>query len=317
MTATHSKKPAVPSTVAAEIYDEVAYSYDGTLEGLLSAIFAAYERHEYPSDVTPDRFLQPRLGQRVSYIDTDFSHADRVAAGIRRLCGSYSFEAVKRAALSDDPAAGTAAYRFVRFAIDEQNRRDCATCRKSSTCSGARNKGPCPRRRAAAFSDITHPAVEPLFKITRAVNNECEHMRQFIRFEHLRDEEGHDVWFARCNPNASVVPLIMGHFVERFSVQPFIIYDEVHHLAGVYDGDEWYLVNTGNAENLTVPLPDPVAQEALYSEAWRTFYRCVSIDARYNPELRRHFMPKRFWKNITEMQENTGSSKFPYNPRLE
>lgn len=286
-----------------EIYDEVAYAYDGTLEGLLSAIFAAYANHEYPSDVAPARLLQPRLGQRVAYIDTNEPHAKRVAAGIRRQCGSYSFEAVKRASLSDEPDAGTAAYRFVRYAMDEQKRRDCAACRKSASCPGARGKGPCPKRRAAAFSDISHPAVEPLFKITRAINNECEHMRQFIRFQHLGDGQAQDLWFARCNPKASVVPLIMPHFVGRFSVQPFIIYDEVHHMAGVYDGGDWYLVNTGSAENLTLPLPDPTAEEQLYSEAWRTFYRCVSIDARYNPELRRHFMPKRFWKNLTEMQE--------------
>ena len=38
-------------------------------------------------------------------------------------------------------------------------------------------------------------------------------------------------------------------------------------------------------------------------QAWRLFYRSVSIDARYNPELRTHFMPKRFWKNLTEVQE--------------
>ena len=40
------------------------------------------------------------------------------------------------------------------------------------------------------------------------------------------------------------------------------------------------------------------------SEAWRTFYKSVSIDARYHPELRRQFVPKRFWKNLTELQES-------------
>ena len=37
--------PATPSPPP-DIYDEVAYAYDGSLEGLLSAVFAAYERHE-------------------------------------------------------------------------------------------------------------------------------------------------------------------------------------------------------------------------------------------------------------------------------
>ena len=36
--------PATPSPPP-DIYDEVAYAYDGSLEGLLSAVFAAYERN--------------------------------------------------------------------------------------------------------------------------------------------------------------------------------------------------------------------------------------------------------------------------------
>ena len=128
-------------------------------------------------------------------------------------------------------------------------------------------------------------------------------MRQFVRFQHLAGE-GADVWFARVNPKASVVPLIMDHFVERLGVQPFIIYDEVHHLAGVYDGGDWQLVNTEGAGDLERALPDRTADEALMSEAWRTFYKSASIDARYHPELRRQFMPERFWKNLTELQES-------------
>ena len=61
--------PATPSPPP-DIYDEVAYAYDGSLEGLLSAVFAAYERHERPTDVAPEERLQPRLGQRVALIRT-------------------------------------------------------------------------------------------------------------------------------------------------------------------------------------------------------------------------------------------------------
>ncbi len=42
---------------------EVAYVYDGTLEGLLSAIFYAYQSGEDPQDIDTQQRLQPRLGQ--------------------------------------------------------------------------------------------------------------------------------------------------------------------------------------------------------------------------------------------------------------
>ena len=43
--------------------------------------------------------------------------------------------------------------------------------------------------------------------------------------------------------------------------------------------------------------------DAFYEQAWKTFYDSVAIDARYNPELRRSFMPKRLWKNIVELSD--------------
>ncbi len=286
-----------------EMYDEVAYAYDGTLEGLLTAIFSSYANHEDPTDVEPARRLQPRLGQRVAVIETNPDYALRVLRGVRNRCGWQAALALKRAAVSDEPDAGTAAYRFVRYATDEQKRRDCDHCRKRATCKGRGGMGPCPKQRGRAFSDITHPAVERLFQISRSISQECEHMRQFIRFEHLGGE-GASLWFARCNPKAAVIPLVMDHFVERLSDMPFIIYDEVHEMTGVYDGGDWYLVNTAGQGDLARALPASTADEALYAEAWRTFYRSVSIDARMNPELRRRFMPKRFWKNLTEMKED-------------
>ena len=120
-------------------------------------------------------------------------------------------------------------------------------------------------------------------------------MMQFLRFEHL---EG-GLWFARCNPQANVVPLLMDWFSGRFNTQPFVIHDEGHDLAGVYEGSDWYLVRTDRLD-----LPGPAADERAMKDAWKRFYRTIAVESRYNPELRRQFMPKRLWKNITELQED-------------
>ena len=206
-------------TVNSEIYDEIAYCYDGTLEGLLCSIFTAYEMHENPTDVICEDVLQPRLSQRIAVIDTNLEKALRVKNGLKRKAGWSSYNAVLKAACSARPDAGTIAYKFVRYAMDE-------------------HKG---KRRP--YSNISHPAVSPLFELNRSISQECEHMRQFIRFEHLKGDDG-NIWYAKCNPRDSVIPLVMNHFVERFSVQPFIIHDENHDIAGVFDGTTWYLVRT-------------------------------------------------------------------------
>ena len=85
----------------------------------------------------------------------------------------------------------------------------------------------------------------------------------------------------------------------RCNTQPLLIVDGAHNCGGVYEGRDWYLVQTENVDR-----PDRASEERLMQQAWKRFYDTVAVEARYNPELRRQFMPKRFWKNITEMQED-------------
>lgn len=248
-----------------------AYLYDGTLEGLLSAVFAAYERRELPDEVVAEQVYAPRLGQDSLVVATDYEHAERVRRGVERAAGRATFTAIVRASASDAYDAGTVVYRFVRYVMAR----------------------PPAMRGSPVLDDLANPVVADLVRLSQRTVNECEKMRQFVRFSHL--ENG--VWFARCNPNASVVPLVMGYFAARLNDQPFIIYDENHRIAGVYDGTRWELVRGD-----VVDLPAATAHDAQMQEAWKRFYDTLSVDARYNPELRRHFMPVRLWKNLTEMK---------------
>ncbi len=292
-----------PSTAASascegtvdDIYTQLAYLYDGTTEGLLSAVFCAYARHEHPLDVISEDRFQPRLGQNAVLIATSEEQAGRVERGLAALCGRGVANAVIIASRSDDAAIGTIVLAFVRHALDLARQGRIVPCEQHS-CSGAH----CSKRTRCALSDITHEHVEPLLGELRHVLNERHRMLQFIRFEH-RDN---GVWFARCNPNASVVPLLMDSFRARFGGEPFVIFDETHRIAGVCDGRTWNLVDE---RSFPISLPPRAADEATMQHAWRAFYRAVSVEPRYHPELRRQFMPKRLWRNLTELQEELPS----------
>ena len=252
----------------------VAYVYDSTPEGLLTAVFQAYANHEDPQDIVRESAYQPRLGQSVRTVETDSALAERVRRGLVRTTGNDGFSAVLHASLSDDPDAGTIVYRFVRYAMR-------------------------PGKHRAAIGEITHPAVAPLIALDRSVMNERHLMQQFLRFERL---EG-NAWFARCSPKASVVPLLMDWFSARFNDVPFMIFDEAHGMAGIYEGSGWRLVETSEVE-----LPAQATDEVAMQRAWKRFYDTASVEARYHPELRRQFMPKRFWKHLPEMDERNGGA---------
>lgn len=264
-----ANRAPVPDT-----YLSLAYAHDGTLEGLLTAVFCAYENHEDPADIAPAEELQPRLGQYVRDIETDPALAKRVANGLCRVAGNDAYNLVKVVALSCAPDCGTLVYRFIRFAMKAGRLWD---------------------------RDVMHPVVEPMLAVKRSMATEKEHVLQFMRFEEL---EG-GLWFATCNPKANLIPFVMDFFSARYNTQRFIVYDEVHKIAGVHEScgsTSWYLVpteGTGFPDN----LPSRSDSERIMRRAWKTFYDSVSVESRYNPELRVHWMPKRFWKNLTEMQE--------------
>ncbi len=248
-----------------------AYLYDGSPEGLLCAVFATYLYHELPDDIaTPDSF-QPRLDQFVRTIETDFARADRTRKGIIKKAGYDTFLHVLRVSLSDDPVAPLAVCKFIRHVM--------------------RSESPTYH----ALQDIMHPDVAELFRIHRAVMNERHHHLEFLRFEEL---EG-NVWFARCSPKARIVPLVMDWFVERFNIQHFIIFDDIHQEAGIYEGDpRWQLVQSD-----AINLPSQTAQEKEMQHAWKLFYATLTNEARYNPELRRQLLPKRFWHHMPEFNQ--------------
>lgn len=280
---------------------EVALSFDGTLEGFATCIFTAYASHCNVQDIVSGEHIQPRLEQPVIAVQTDLNTALRVQRGIKRTCGDIVWSTLCMAFAADCLDKNMPIYRFIRYAMRQNRTSSCSRCRRKATCTT-----PCQSPHAhGVLDEWANPLVEPVLKLQRRVSNEAEKMRQFIRFQHV---DG-DLWFAQCNPNASVVPFIMDWFGQRFNTQRFAIYDETHHLAGISEQGHWQLVSVDR-----IAPPPHMEDEAIMRDAWQRFYDSLSIDARYNPELRRGFMPMRLWGNITEMQPRSRVQAAQANP---
>ena len=69
-------------------------------------------------------------------------------------------------------------------------------------------------------------------------------------------------------------------------------------MAGMSAGGRWELVRTDG-----ISQPERAQEETSMQDAWKRFYKALSVESRYNPELRRQFIPKRLWDNITELRD--------------
>jgi probable DNA metabolism protein len=243
---------------------QLVYLYDGTLEGMLTAVFEAFRRKEEPLNVVQENDLQQSLLCSYVPILTNGALAERVRDGIARTLGERCYDTVKRVFLSEDENRGGVLVRYLLYTM-RKGRKSCV--------------------------HLAHPAVNAFELLLNQVNKEAHYMLQFVRFAQLDN----GVYFSRIEPKASVVPLIMGHFAARFNIQPFMIHDARHHLTGVFDTQRWWLVDARD-----IQLPQQTAVEDEYQALWQTFYDTIAIEERRNPTCQRNFMPKRFWGNLCE-----------------
>ena len=115
-------------------------------------------------------------------------------------------------------------------------------------------------------------------------------------------------YFAAVEPEKNVLPLITGHFKDRFADQCWLIYDikraygyyydlkEVRNVVFGEDSREGHLV-TGILDE---SLMDK--DEKLFQQLWKTYFKAICIKERLNPRKHRQDMPVRYWKYLTEKQ---------------
>jgi probable DNA metabolism protein len=243
---------------------QLVYLHDGTLEGLLTAVFEAFYRKEQPIELTCEEGLQQSMLCSYIPIPTDVEKAERVQNGVINTLGLRAYDNLKHVFLSEDGRKGGIILRSLTYAM---------------------------RKGSVACAHLAHPAVHDFEEVLGQVSKEAHYMLQFVRFAQLDN----GVYFSRIEPKASVVPLIMGHFATRFNIQPFMIHDARHGLSGVFDTERWWLVDARD-----VQVPGQTMAEDAFQSLWQTFYDTIAIEERCNPRCQRNFMPKRFWGNMCE-----------------
>jgi len=140
---------------------------------------------------------------------------------------------------------------------------------------------------------LADDTVRAITKTARNVSRESNYYKEFLRFS---DYNGALV--AIIEPKNFVLPMIVDHYCDRFPGEQFLIYDEVHKYAIVYQNGESAIIALEHLE-----LPEACAREEKYRALWKRFYDTIAIEGRINPKLRMNNMPKRYWKHLTEFME--------------
>lgn len=244
---------------------DIGYLYDGGLAGFFCCVHESIYQNELPFCIEAETMAEPSLLPK-KFIPTAAAKAQGVYASIPAKICPRALELVENVFLSCLKERELALLRFLLLGYNEGGQ---------------------------VTQQIGRLEIAPLIKAEKHLIGECHLLKGFVRFA----EHG-GVLIATITPKNYVLPHLAGHFINRFSGENFMIYDKTHQAALIYENRQKRIVTLTD-----IAFPELSAQETGYQELWKRFYNTVAIEARYNPRCRMTHMPKRYWENMTEMQE--------------
>ena len=259
------------------------YVFDGTMDGLLTAVFDAFLLKEQPEQLLAEGDVLPLFCDHTYHVTTDEEKAQRVWAGLEKKLPCEALRLISVSWLSELRELNTPLFLYI-----------CKVFRQGDI---SRN-----------FADADVLAVT---NIARRVLHEQLRMKQFIRFQKAKD----GTYLGVVSPDHNVLPTIIDHFQDRFNDQPWLIYDAKRHYGYYYGASP--NPSKGRGDVIRVTFEDESAvpfdlrngkmdaevlsdDDQLLQNLWRTYFKAICIKERMNPRKQLQDMPRRYWKYMTE-----------------
>lgn len=244
--------------------------YDGSFEGLLTAVFEIYDRKLGVVKLHKGRPLEGTMFDDQLNVTTHEVYAQRVLKGLRKKLSPNAVQRLYIAHMAEIDNEENNLIGFIRYVFDStQNIED----------------------------DYGNRYVMRLSEVIRMVRREKHRMEAFVRFQKLKD----GVFYASVAPDFNVLPLLIRHFRNRYTDQKFIIYDLKRNYGIYYDLHDTEFINLDfSASNQSDVVAAYAEDEGIYQHLWKNYFHSVNIPARKNTKLHVRHIPKRYWKHLTE-----------------
>ena len=285
----------------------ITYVFDGTIDGLLTAVFDSFFLHQEPQVLLAAGEQLPLFADEPHVVVTDNEKASRVWKGLEKRLSAAGLRVITLSWLSEERALNQPLFNYI--------------CKVFRQPAGARSI----EQNASDFD------VLAVRNTCRRVLHEQLRMKQFIRFQKAKD----GTYLAVVSPDHDVLPLIIDHFQDRFNDQPWLIYDAKRHYGYYYSPssisptlssegretadacDTPLLGGENRGEAIRVTFEDEASvpfdltdgklnadvlssDDTLFQQLWRTYFKAICIRERINPRKQLSDMPRRYWKYMTE-----------------
>lgn len=245
----------------------LTYLYDGSFEGLLTAIYEARYRNENPAEIISKTKFTLNLFSSPVDIATDTLKAEKVLTAVQEKISRQALHHIYYVFLADTRESGMLVYNYLNLGWHKGETLDLY---------------------------LSDNRVLRVHELARKVGIEKHRLLGLIRFRDV----GNEIFYAPIQPDHNIVGLLAPHFVKRLACQRWIIHDITRSLAAVYNKEEWDIID------FSLPKSYPLApdEEITYQTLWKSYFVNISITERTNLRLQKSFMPQRYWKWLVEKQ---------------
>ncbi|HEX2609000.1 MAG TPA: TIGR03915 family putative DNA repair protein [Flavisolibacter sp.] len=246
--------------------------YDGSFDGFLCAVFDAYEYKYFDSDITTEAHFNGNIFYPVHQARLIPAHSERVWKGLERKLSLEAQKQIRQAFLSEIRGMENTLFHYIQYIFSTDK---------------------------SVETDFSHPSVLQVVQTAKSVWREKHRMEAFVRFQKTAD----GLFYAIIQPDYNVLPLIAGHFSERYADQCWLIYDAKRRYGMYYDQDTVsevkieFAPEAGSGEAAAAVYDE---KEELYQQLWQQYFSSVNIAARKNTRLHLQHMPRRYWKYLPE-----------------
>lgn len=245
--------------------------YDGTFDGLLTAVFEVYERKLQHVRLKKGEWLNSALFEDVIHVATNEAKAVRVLKGLYKKLLANGLQRLYIAHTGDIEGEENTLIGYIRYVFDSAQNIE---------------------------EDYGNRYVMRVSEMVRMVRREKHRMEAFVRFQKLQD----GVFYAAIEPDYNVLPLLIKHFKNRYTDQKWIIYDIRRQYGVYYDlHDTQYISMDFNSDNKAAnAIASYTEDEGMYQHLWKNYFHSVNIPSRKNTRLHVRHIPKRYWKHLPE-----------------
>ena len=252
----------------------VLYVFDGSFEGLLTAVFESYERKHKHVQLIWDKLHQPSMLADEHIVISDEQKAQRVWTALKKKIDTRWANSFYTSYLSEDAQAFNDLFGFAHYIFDNPE---------------------------GVYKNFGNPFVIAIDKMAHKVSRERHRMKAFIRFQKTAD----GIYYCPVEPDFNVLPLIAKFFKDRYADQQWIIYDVRRKYGLFYDlksVEEITYEFVSEIDTRSVQLPKNLTddKEELAAILWKDYFKSTNIPARKNMKLHLQHVPKRYWKYLTE-----------------